>query len=155
MKVTINNKLTKNKTLEYEESLWTGKKTITYDGVVLNRIKSGTYEFKKNNIVENFVVKGNQLFGSKIIMFGNEIEIVRKLNWYEILLSILVFIPLIFFGAIGGAFGGALGITNLIIIKQVEKWYFKVIISIQFILIALLLSYILACMILKLNFWFM
>jgi len=111
--------------------------------------------FKKNNIVENFVVKGNQLFGSKIIMFGNEIEIVRKLNWYEILLSILVFIPLIFFGAIGGAFGGALGITNLIIIKQVEKWYFKVIISIQFILIALLLSYILACMILKLNFWFM
>ena len=64
-------------------------------------------------------------------------------------MSLLVIIPCLFCGAIGGAIGGALGFTNVVTIRQIDKWYLKVIISIQFLAIALLLSYIVACMIFK------
>jgi len=64
-------------------------------------------------------------------------------------MSILVFVPCILFGAIGGLFGGALGFTNLTIIRNIDKWWLKLIISIQFTVIGLLLSYIFAFLILK------
>ena len=149
MKVTINNEQTNNKVLAFEEGFWTGKRTIIYDGVILTKIKRNIYEYKKDDITEQLIVKGNQLMGITINMFGQTVEIARKLTWYEIVMAILVFAPCILFGAIGGAIGGALGFTNLIIIRQVDKVYVKIILSIQFLVIGLLLSYIIACMILK------
>ena len=149
MKVAINNEQTNNKLLEYEENAWSGKRTIMYDGIVLTKIKRNIYEYKKDDITEQFVVKGNQLIGITINMFGQTVEIARKLTWYEIVMAILVFAPCILFGAIGGAIGGALGFTNVVTIRQIDKWYLKVIVSVQFLVIALLLSYIVACMIFK------
>lgn len=149
MKITINNEQTKNKELYYEENLWTGKKTIEYNGIVLTKVKRNLYEYKDGDISEQFKVKGNQLFGIIINMFGNAVEIARKLTWYEMVMSIFVFIPCILFGAIGGAIGGAFGFTNLTIIRNIDKWWLKLIISIQFTIIGLLLSYIFAFLILK------
>jgi len=149
MKVTINNEQTNNKLLEFEESFWTGRRTIVYDGVVLTKIKRSIYEYNKDEVVEQFVIKGNQLIGITINIFGQTIEIERKLTWYEVVLSLLVTIPCLFCGAIGGGIGGLLGFTNVTIIRQIDKWYLKVIVSIQFLVIALLLSYIMVCMIFK------
>lgn len=73
-----------------------------------------------------------------IKMFGNEIELERKSTWYEIVMSLMVFLPCVLFGAIGGG----LGFTNLIIIKKIDKWWLKLIISTQFTIISFLLSYI-------------
>ncbi len=142
MKITINNELTKCKDLCYEESFWTGKRTITYDGISLTKVKRNFYEYGKAN--EVFEIKGNQLCGITINMFGNNVELARKLYWYEIVLSILVFLPCILFGAVGGALGGALGFTNLVLIRNIDKWWLKVIVSIEMALLSLLLSYLFA-----------
>ena len=149
MKITINNEQTNNKVLEFEESFWTGKRTIIYDGVMLTKIKRNIYEYRKDDVIEQFIIKGNQLIGITITMFDKVVEIARKLTWYEIVLFLLVIIPCLFCGAIGGAIGGALGFTNVVTIRQIDKWYLKVIVSVQFLVIALLLSYIVACMIFK------
>lgn len=121
MKIIINNELTKNKELSYEEGFWTAKRTIKYNGVELIKIKRNLYEYKLGDSIEYFEVKGNQFIGLMIKMFGNEIELERKLTWYEIVMSLMVFLPCVLFGAIGGAIGGGLGFTNLIIIKKIDK----------------------------------
>ena len=149
MKIVINNDQTKNKDLYYEEGFWTGKRTITYNGVLLKKIKMNLYEYDDGEKIEQFQIKGNQLFGVSISMFGNNVEVSRKLTWYEIVMAVLVFIPCILFGAIGGAIGGALGFTNLTIIRQVEKVYLKVIISAQFLIAGFLLSYLIGYVVLK------
>ena len=158
MKVTINNEQTNNKVLEFEESFWTGKRTIVYDGVILTKIKRSVYEYKKDDVVEKFTIKGNQLIGITMNMFGKTVEVERKLTWYEIVLSLSILVECLTFGIItksliAGAFvggiGGGLAFTNAIIIRQIDKWYLKVIVSIQLLAIALLLSYIIACMIFK------
>ena len=113
------------------------------------KIKRNLYEYKYGDITEKFEIKGNQLIGITIKMFGNTVEIARKLTWYEIVMAVLVFIPCILFGAIGGAIGGALGFTNLTIIRQVEKVYLKIIISAQFLIAGFLLSYLIGYVVLK------
>jgi len=149
MKAIVNNEQTKNKDLYYEEGFWTGKRTITYNGILLKKIKMNLYEYDDGEKIEQFQIKGNQLFGVSISMFGNNVEVSRKLTWYEIVMAVLVFIPCILFGAIGGAIGGALGFTNLTIIRQVEKVYLKVIISAQFLIAGFLLSYLIGYVVLK------
>ena len=149
MKVIINNEQTKNKELYYEEGFWTGKRTIKYNGISLTKIKRNLYEYKEGETTENFEIKGNQLIGVTIKMFGNVVEVARKLTWYEIVMSLMVFIPCILFGAIGGAFGGGLGFINLAIIRNVDKLWLKLIISLQFAIVAFLMSYIFAYLILK------
>lgn len=149
MKIVINNEQTKNKELYYEEGFWTGKRTITYNGILLKKIKMNLYEYNDGENIEQFQIKGNQLFGVSINMFGNNVEVSRKLTWYEIVMAVLVFIPCILFGAIGGAIGGALGFTNLTIIRQVKKVYLKVIISAQFLIAGFLLSYLIGYVVLK------
>lgn len=158
MKVTINNEQTNNKVLEFEESFWTGKRTIVYDGVILTKIKRSVYEYKKDDVVEKFTIKGNQLIGITINAFGQTIEVARKLTWYEIVLSLSILVACLTFGiitksVIAGAFvggiGGGLAFTNAMIVRQIDKWYLKVIISIEILVTALLLSYIVAGMIFK------
>lgn len=152
MKVIINNEQTKNKELYYEEGFWTGKRIIKYNGTSLTKINRNLYEYKDGETTENFEIKGNQLIGVTIKMFGNVVEIARKLTWYELLMSIFVFIPCILYGAVGGAIGGILGFTNLTIIRDIDKWWLKLIVSVQFVFVSLLLSYILAYLILKMFF---
>ena len=149
MKIVINNEQTSNKELFYEESFWTGKRTIVYDGIVLKKIKRNIFEYKKDDVVEQVEVVGNQLLGITIKMFGKQFEIARKLTWYEIVMSVFVFLPCVLFGAIGGGIGGVLGFTNIVVIRNFQKPYIKVIVSIQFLLIGLLLSYLFAVIIFK------
>ena len=149
MKKIIKNEQTKNKELYFEEGFWTGKRTIKYNGSPLTKLKRNLYEYKDGENSEQFEIKGNQLIGITIKMFGNSVEVARKLTWYEMVMALMVFVPCVLFGAIGGAFGGAFGFTNLTIIRNVDKWWLKLIISIQFAIISVLLSYIFAYLILK------
>ena len=152
MKITINNEQTKNKTLEFNVNFWTGKAALIYDGIQLTKIKRNIFEYKLENESFLFEIKGNQLTGINLIMFGNQIEIERKLTWYEIALSILVIIPCFLFGAVGGAIGGGLGFTNMMIIKKINKLHFKILVSVEFCVLGFLLSYIFASLILKIIF---
>ena len=149
MKIIVNNEQTKNKELCYEEGFWTGKRTIKYDGVTLTKIKRNLYEYKNGESVEQFVVKGNPFYGITITMFGNNVEIVRRLTWYEIVMSVVVFVPGVLFGAVGGVIGALIGITNLIVIRKVNKWWLQLIISLVFTAVCLVLSYVVALLLLK------
>lgn len=149
MKVVINNENTNNKTLIYQEGFWTGKRTISYDKTPLTKVKRNIFEYKTEETTENFEIKGNQLVGVTINMLGKDVEVSRKLTWYEIVLSILVFIPCILFGAVGGAVGGALGFTNIMVIRSLDKTWVKIVVSVEFIAISLLLSYVLAVLVFK------
>lgn len=149
MKVVLNNENTDNKTLIYQEGFWTGKRTISYDKTPLTKVKRNIFEYKTEETTENFEIKGNQLVGVTINMLGKDVEVSRKLTWYEIVLSILVFIPCILFGAVGGAVGGALGFTNIMVIRSLDKTWVKIVVSVEFIAISLLLSYVLAVLVFK------
>jgi len=149
MKVLLNNEKTKNKDLYFEEGFWTGKRKIVYDGITLTKIKRSIYEYENGDVKEQFVIKGNQLLGVNIQMFGEDVELTRKLTWYEIVLSVLVIAPCVLFGAIGGAIGGALGFTNATLIRKIDKLWLKILISIEFAVVGLLLSYLIAYMLLR------
>lgn len=155
MQIVINNEQTNNKDLEYEEGFWTGKKTIKYNGITLNKIKRNVYEYSEGETKELFQIKGNQVLGITIEMFGNSIELLRKLKNYEMFLSILILIPCLLFGAVGGGIGGVLTFTNLTLIRNFEKTSLKIIVSLQFFLLGILLSYIIACLVLKMVMPFM
>ncbi len=152
MKIELNNVKTLNKPLEFEENFWTGRRSIKYNGIPLKKIKNSLFEYQDGEKVEQFRIKGNQFIGMIITMFNNEIELERKLTWYEIVLSILVFLPCFLFGLVGGICGGILGFTNLVIIRQLNKWYLKVIVSILFLTIGMLLSYVIAVLVLNIVF---
>lgn len=152
MRKIINNEKTQNKVLIYDENIWTGKRTIKYDGTILTKINRNLYEYKNGETSEQFKIKGNLFSGTTITMFGNEIELERRLTWYEIVLSIIVFIPCIMFGLVGGVIGGFLGAINLLLIRQFDKIYFKIIVSILFLAIGMLLSYIFAVLVFKMVF---
>lgn len=149
MKIIINNRQTQNKELCFEEGFWTGKRTITYNGVLLKKVKRGIYEYKSGEITEQFEVKGNQLFGITIKMFGEVVEVARKATALEFAMMFLVFIPCILFGAIGGFFGGGLAVITLTIIRRLDKWWLKLIVGLEFMALALLLSYIFAFLFFK------
>ena len=149
MKILINNDKTKNKNLEYDENFWTGKKKITYDGIVLNKLNKNTYEYNDGTTVHYFELKGNYLFGITIKMFENIVQIREKLSYLEIILSVLVLLPGIFFGAIGGALGGACFVLNIFLISQQKNIWFKILISVFLIIICLSLSYIMAYLVFK------
>ena len=157
MNIKINNEQTNNKTLEYKENAWSGKKTILYNGKELTQINKNLFKYEDGTTSEQFEVKGNYLLGVTINMFGKLIEIERKLTWYEILIAVLVFIPCVIISAfsgvlsatICGAIGGALGATSLIIVKQFDKLYLKIILSLELLIIGALLSYIFAFLIIR------
>ncbi|MBR2053224.1 MAG: hypothetical protein IJ959_03610 [Clostridia bacterium] len=97
MKYIVNNQATQNKDLVYTEGFWSGKKTITYNSVELKKIEKNKFEYADGDKKEVFEIKGNSFLGVKINMFGQDVEVLRQLVWYEILLSVLVFLPGVIF----------------------------------------------------------
>ena len=150
MKYIVNNNLTQNKELVYEESFWSGKKTVTYNTTPLTKIKRNVFEYQDGEKTETFEVKGNSFIGVKINMFGRDVEVLRQLVWYEILLSVLVLLPGILFGGmIGGFIAGVLGVLNLFIIRHLDKWYFKVLVTLGILAGEVLLLFVIGVILLK------
>lgn len=165
MVTTINNEQTKFKDLVYEESIWTGRRTLSYDGVVLHKIKRGVYACKQGEQTEQITVKGNQLIGVTVTLFGQQIELLRKARWYEWALSILVLMAGVVFACLNhdgdsialcalvsgicGGIGGGLYFANFYLLRRVDKLYLKIILSVEFTVAAALLCYIVSALIFK------
>ena len=120
----------------YNESFWTGKKTLTINGVCAQPVskKEFTVEGKK------VVIIGSSLMGLKLQIDNDIIEVSPKPKWYEIVFAVL---PLIFlltwgnsitlcsiFPVVGGAIGGFLGAvggcTSMILMKKQKNPLLKV-----------------------------
>ena len=138
----------------YNESFWTGKKTLTINGVCAQPVskKEFTVEGKK------VVIIGSSLMGLKLQIDNDIIEVSPKPKWYEIVFAVL---PLIFlltwgnstalcsiFPVVGGAIGGALGgigsITSLLLMKNAKSLLTKMLIGIGAFAVTVLIAFVLA-----------
>lgn len=131
------------KEIEYEESFWTGKRKITIDGVLLETVDKKSFNYNQNT----YKVKGNILFGVKLIG-ENEIIIVPKLKVWE---YILIMLPLILV-FIGGATGAIIGMLFAIVIatklRKAKNIIIKILFSLAMTGLAYLVWYIFAITIL-------
>lgn len=103
----------------YEEGLWSGKKTLFFHGVALNKVKKNVFRLNEGDTALEVTVAGSVLTGVVINVRGEEIRILPKPAWYDLILSILPFMLIMVWGnsvalcsiipVIGGAIGGALG----------------------------------------------
>ena len=166
MEININNEKTKNKQLVVKINEWTGIVKIFYDGKQAKRVKWRTYEIEINSSKELITFVGNQYQGFYIKIFDNKIEVLRKLAWYEILLSTLILTSGFVFavlagvytkqlglacliGALCGGVGGLLYSLSCIFLRKYKKIYINIIILIELLLISISFNYILLFLIFK------
>ncbi|MBR2341666.1 MAG: hypothetical protein IKB66_02365 [Clostridia bacterium] len=134
--------------IAYNESFWTGKKSLTFNGVEAQKIDKKTFK-----IGEKLVdVKGNFTLGVKLLIDGETIEVSPAPKWYETVLAIL---PIVFaltwgnsvalcqiFPIMGGAIGGALGalfsMLSLSFMKKEKRVAVKVIIGLAMFAVSVL-----------------
>ena len=144
----------------YYESLLTGQKTLTVNGVDAQRISKKEYVINKKSVL----LEGSFLFGRTLLIEGETIQLSPKAKWYEIVLAI---IPIIFLltwgnsvslcsifpvvgGAIGGALGGVSSVMSLFFMKSQKKPLFKVLAGIITAVISILIAFVLAIVLLSL-----
>ncbi|MGM9858297.1 MAG: hypothetical protein ACI311_03505 [Bacilli bacterium] len=105
----------------YEESFWTGKKSLSFNGTPLTKVDKRTFKTvlkdENNEEKETFItVRGSFISGTFLDFNKTSIEIYPKLKWYEIILCLLPFILDLIWGnsvtlcsiipVVGGAIGG-------------------------------------------------
>ena len=143
----------------FEENFWTGKKNIVIDGKPLTKVDKTTYKTEDDKTVS---LSGNFLYGCKMTLEGETIELSPAVKWYEYVLSFLPFVLIMVWGnisalcqivpVVGGAIGGFVSAifccVNLFIIKKFRQWWLKLIISIITLGLTFLVCYLIALAIL-------
>lgn len=140
----------------YEESGWTGKKTITFNGLPLTKLNKTTYELPANPATETpaltVSVKGNYMSGVTLTVGDEVIPVTPKASAADYVLGILpavLFFLLIIQGAIGGALAGMMALGGIMLMKSRPNLKQKllislgasaVIVAVGVVLLALLLS---------------
>lgn len=124
----------------YNESFWTGKKTLTVNGVLAQPISKKEYMVNGKKAL----LKGNYFTGINLYIEGEPVQLSPKSKWYEIFFAI---VPLVFlltwgnsaslcaiFPVVGGAIGGALGgigaVISLFFMKKQKTPLAKVLMGI-------------------------
>lgn len=127
-------------TIEYEESFWLGKKTITQNGRVLEKRGKDEYLLSDGEREQGAVLKGNVLLGIRLEMQdGEHIALTPALRWYEIVFAVVILAFMLVWGnsvklcsiipVVGGAVGG--GVTGvgvalgLLFAKKAERTSFR------------------------------
>ena len=89
----------------YEENFWTGKKSLTANGVPLTKIGKKQFSVtKEDGTVSYITVKGSFLSGISLLTSEGEVVLVKN-KWYD---WVLIFLPMV--GIVVGVAGcGALG----------------------------------------------
>ena len=105
------------KSIVYEESFWTGKKSIKIDGVELQKAGKNQYLYEENL----YKLKGNFLSGAKLVGNYGTIVLVQSL---EALDWVLVFLPLVL-AFIGGLVGAVCAVVamwmNALTVRQCKN----------------------------------
>ncbi len=111
--------------ITYEESIWTGKKTLSVNGVVLPKDGKNSYLLAAGQDSTYVTLNGNAVTGASVVIRGQEIVIYPKPTVLDWILSCLPFVLILVWGnnpalcsivpVAGGAIGGALGAAASIV----------------------------------------
>lgn len=136
----------------YEESFWTGKKALAFNGAPLTKVTKNSFRTENGEAVN---LTGNFLTGTNLVFGTETIGLTPRVQWYEIVLSILPFLFIMVWGnivslveilpvvsgAIGGAISAVLSLVNLFIIKDIKQIWLKVLISIAVLGVTIAICY--------------
>lgn len=126
--------------IEYDESFWTGKKSLYINGAPLQKVSKKVFVTPAG---ERMTVEGNYLTGSYISSGTDRIQLAPAVKWYEVVLSLLPFVFILIWGnsvslceivpviggGIGGFISGVMSVTNLFLIKSVKPVWLKIFIT--------------------------
>ena len=148
-----------------EESFWTGKKSVTINGVALKQIgkmRRGqcTYEYETEEGKKQVTSKGTFATGIQLTIDGETIQMDKGAAWYEIAACALMWIVMLVWGivpslytiwpilggALGGAFHAILAMTALLAMKSTKNIALKFVIWLGMFIGSIILSGILAIM---------
>lgn len=135
MKITVCDEKTGGLTLDYEENIWTGRRTLTYNGekLVRKNNKSFLLPASQERGEAEFRVTGNAFAGVTVAseIFSGVVTVRRKLSALEYILAVLPLIPSVFFGAVGGAIGGLFMALSLCCMTRIETLWLKIVVGIE------------------------
>ena len=140
----------------YEESFWTGKRSLIIGGAPAEKRTKTEYVFGDDKTLVS--IKGNYLYGISLVIKGETIEITPKPRWYEIAVSVIPFVLAIVWGnspelcailpmlggAIGGGLGALFGLTALMQMKKQPKLLNKLLIGLGIVVAWTVISVVLA-----------
>src|SRR5690606_5500462 len=120
-----------------KRSYWTGRFSLMYDGKPMEQIIKNKFVHFDHDAETRLDVKfiGNVLTGLAIVFPTGNYILLRKLKWYEYLLSFLP-IVLIFGGAIGRALVAISMFVNVTICRKVDNVVLKVILTLAVLVVA-------------------
>lgn len=143
-------------TVDYDESIWTGRKKIFVNGKELKKTAKNTYEYVgEDGTIVPVYLSGNMLTGAKLTYKNECVRLTPSTKWYEFVLAIFMvvficvwgnnaylvsIIPMVG-GAIGGAIAGVCAVVFLIADKSVKKVGFKLLIFLACFAVEVLLAF--------------
>lgn len=153
MKVVVENE--KYGTIEYNESFWTGKKTIYVGGKLLTKKAKNKYAYSSEEGEVSVKVNGNTFSGLELMIMGSRVEIIPKTSVLEYILAVIPFIVILIWGnsvylcsifpvvggAIGGAISGAASVIGMMFMKRNKNFLVKILISLVTLVITMLICF--------------
>lgn len=111
--------------ITYEENIWSGKKTVSVNGNVLQKTGKNTFLFMNGETGVAVTLRGSVLTGVTLQIQNEQISVIAKPAWYEWILAVLPLALNLIWGnsvalcsiipVVGGAVGGALGGAAMVI----------------------------------------
>ena len=147
----------------YEESFWTGKPSLTVNGVALSKAaKKKCFALAVDDKFYAVEVQGTFLKGVSIVVDGEKIQVVAKPTWYTTAIAAFTVLFVIIWGSIpalvpvfpivGGALGGLISALfaclQISMASRVDVWWKKLLIGVLGFGAALFICWLLAFMIL-------
>ena len=126
----------------YEESAWTGKKSLTVNGISARKEKKNLFLLPPEMGLPPLHINGSYIGGTKL-QIGNEIiQLTPPVKWYEVACSVFMVVFLIVWstsvtlcsilpiigGALGGAIFGVMGWLNVLWMKSFKKIWQKLLV---------------------------
>jgi hypothetical protein len=153
MKFIVENE--KYGTIEYNESFWTGKRTIYVGGKLLTKKAKNKYAYSSEEGEVSVKVNGNTFSGLELMIMGSRVEIIPKTSVLEYILAVIPFIVILIWGnsvylcsifpvvggAIGGAISGAASVIGMMFMKRNKNFLVKILISLVTLAITMLICF--------------
>lgn len=155
MKIEICDERTDGKSLKVSENIWTGRRSVTYDGIAFERVNNKKFVAKISDGEEaTITVRGNRLIGTLVEseLWNHPIQLSRRLAWWEYMLAILVvvsgFAGAMLGGVVGGAIIGAvlglLGYVTIELLLHIRQRWLRIVIGVEMVLATGFLGYFLS-----------